>query len=65
MTLMVIIDRHAKNLRGFTADQARNADIIVGRDRTVLKDREGQAGVKLSEKALAELREEATELIDR
>lgn len=62
----LIIDRHARNLKAIGGTtQAQEADVIVGRDRVVLKDREGQAGVKLTERELNALREDAGEVIER
>lgn len=64
---LLIIDHKARSTRGFSVSQAAKADVVVGRDRTVLKDRDGVTvrGRSLTVKELDALRDQAEEVIER
>lgn len=60
----VVIARRATNLKGLgELGSIHEADIVVGKDRTVLKDRFGLAGRKLTERALSILVDEAGSVV--
>lgn len=60
----VVIARHATNLKALgMLESVLSADIVVGKDRIVLKDRFGQDGRKLTERALSILVDEAGSVV--
>jgi hypothetical protein len=61
---LLIIDHKARSTRGMPIHQVANASVIVGKDRTVLKDQHGVMR-KLTAKELDALRKEAEEVIER
>lgn len=62
---LLIIDHKARTTRGMPLRQIADAEIIVGKDRRVLKDRHGAADYTLTAKQLQTLRDEAEEVIER
>lgn len=62
---LLIIDSQARNSRGIPIHQLANADMVVGKDRRVLKDRDGSGNYTLTVKELDRLRDEADEVIER
>lgn len=61
---LLIIDHKARSTRGMPIHQVANAEIVVGKDRTVLKDQHGVMR-QLTVKELDRLRDEAEEVIER
>lgn len=62
---LLIIDHKARSTRGMPIHQVANADLIVGRDRKVLKSRSGDQGYTVTARELASLRKTAKEVIER
>lgn len=62
---LVIVARGARNMKAIGGSMSRvtDADLVVGKDNLVLKDRNGQENVKMSDRDLERVKADATEVV--
>jgi hypothetical protein len=65
---LVVIDRNAhpeRGLRGLPSQELADADVVIGKNRTVLKHRYLSVGRRLTEREVEDIKEEAEEVRER
>jgi hypothetical protein len=62
---LVLVAAKSRNLRAIGAFQSvRDADMVIGKDRIILKDQHGAEGTTLTIRQMEQVRERASEVVD-